>query len=362
MFPSKFQRSLLRSSFAALLVLGSAGTGCNMFASMGNQARGTANAIGKRNVSFQRPVPAAQDLSGIQRVALVNLEGDAATAEILQSRLASLISDGKRFEIISAASKEEAEASGTEALAIVGGKVVRADYSERTDSQKATCNGDPCTVTTRTGTASIAIDFSVVESGTGKVLLRKTLEETAEQQTAGQGSPPSIDGNAMKDELVATVAESFHGLISPHAVREQVFFETDNKAKSLKAGANRAMSGDLDGAIASFEDGLAEATAREDKKAIAKAQFDLGLALVIAGDYDRGITELEKAQRSLDKTAWREVLVSAKGWRDEATAAQAQWSAGPSGTYAFSPDIGQTEDDVGGTVMGLAKMGMKAAK
>ena len=141
-----------------------------------------------------------------------------------------------------------------------------------------------------------------------------------------------------------------------------MFFETDGKAKSLKAGANRAMSGDLEGAVSAFEDGLAEAKSKNDKKAIAKAQFNLGLGLVIGGDYDRGIEQLEQAQRAVDKAAWRDVLLAAKGWREEATTAHAQWSAGPSGAYAFEPALRQSNDDGGKAVMGLAKMGLKAAK
>ncbi|MCR9162575.1 MAG: hypothetical protein ACE37F_18940 [Nannocystaceae bacterium] len=159
---------------------------------MGAQARGTANSLGKRNVTFDRPAPAEHDLSGIEQVALVDLEGDEATADILQSRLASLLSDGKRFELNAATSQEDVQAQGVEALAIIGGKVVRADYEERTDSEEATCNGDPCTLSTRTGTATVAIDFSMIDAASGKVLLRKTLEETAEEKTSAQGSPPSI--------------------------------------------------------------------------------------------------------------------------------------------------------------------------
>ncbi|MGH1342438.1 MAG: CsgG/HfaB family protein [Nannocystales bacterium] len=347
-------------ALALILSLGTVGPGCNMFANMTAKVRGTANAVGKRNVTFQRPVPAEKELEGIERIALVELQGDEAAAELLRSRLASLVSDGQRFELIEAASKQEAKESGAEALAVVGGKIVRAEYGEQTDSQKATCNGDPCTITVRTGTANVAVDFKVIDVRSGKVLLRKTLEDTVEEKTSGQGTPPAIDGSALQDQLLASVAESFHAQISPHGVSEQVFFESDNKAKALKTGANRAMSGDLEGAIASFEEGLQQAKAKSDTKAIAKAQFNLGIALVIAGDYDKGIERLETAQAGADKTAWRELLLASRKWQEDAEAAHEQWESGPVDAFAFSPDLKPAEDKLGGTALGLA--GVKVTK
>lgn len=343
-------------ALALFLSLGAVGPGCNMFANLTASVRGTANTVGKRNVTFQRPVPAEKELVGIERVALVELKGDDAAADILRSRLASLVSDGQRFELIEAESRKEAKASGAEALAIVGGKIVRADYGEQTDSQKGTCNGDPCTITVRTGTATVAVDFKVVDAASGKVLLRKTLEDSVEEKTSGQGTPPSIDGAALQDQLLASVAESFHGQISPHGVPEQVFFEADNKAKALKTGANRAMSGDLEGAIASFEEGLQQAQAKSDAKAIAKAQFNLGIAMIIAGDYDAGIERLETAQAAEDKTAWRELLLASRQWRDDAAAAHEQWESGPVETVAFSPELKPAEDKLGSKALGLVKV------
>lgn len=350
---------LLRSrhgALALLLSVGAAGPGCNMFANMTAKVRGTANAVGKRNVTFQRPVPAEKELEGIERVALVELKGDAEAADILRSRLASLLSDGQRFELLEAESRQEAKASGAEALAIVGGKVIRAEYGEQMNSQKGSCNGDPCTIEVRTGTATVAVDFKVIDAASGKVLLRKTLEDSVQEKTSGQGTPPSIDGSALQDQLLASVAESFHGQISPHGVSEQVFFESDNKAKALKTGANRAMSGDLEGAIASFEEGLQQAQAKSDVKAIAKAQFNLGIALIIAGDYDIGIERLETAQAAEDKTAWRELLLASRQWRDEAAAAHEQWASGPVEAVSFAHELKPAEDKLGSTALGLANV------
>ncbi len=343
-------------ALALLLCFGAVGSGCNMFANLSAKVRGTANAVGKRNVTFERPVPAEKELEGIERLALVEIKGDADAADILRIRLASLVSEGQRFELIEAESRKEAKASGAEALAIVGGKVVRAEYGEQTDAQEGTCNGDPCTITVRTGTATVAVDFKVIDARNGKVLLRKTLEDTVEEKTSGQGTPPSIDGNALQDQLLASIAESFHGQISPHGVSEQVFFEADNKAKALKTGANLAMSGDLEGAIAAFEEGLQQAQAKSDATAIAKAQFNLGIALIIAGDYDSGIERLEAAQAAQDKTAWGELLLASHQWRDDAAAAHEQWAYGPMETVSFSPKLKPAEDKLSSAALGLVNV------
>lgn len=358
-FTSLFRHSR-RGALALLLCVGAAGPGCNMFANVTAKVRGTANAVGKRNVTFQRPVPAQSELEGIERLALIELQGNEEAGELLRSRLASLLSDGQRFELIEAESQKDAKASGAEALAVVGGKVVRADYSEQTDSQKATCNGDPCSISVRTGTASVSVDFKVIDVSSGKVLLRKTVEDSLEEKTSGQGAAPSIDGAALQDQLLATLAESFHGQISPHGVSEQVFFEADSKAKALKTGANRAMSGDLEGAIAAFEEGLSQAQAKGDAKAIAKAQFNLGTALIIAGDYEAGIERLETAQAAADKTAWGELLLASRQWQDDAAAAHEQWASGPGGSVAFSPELKPAEDKLGAAALGFANV--KATK
>jgi tetratricopeptide (TPR) repeat protein len=296
-----------------------------MFASLGAKARSTANTLGKRNVDFDRPAPAEKDLEGIHTVAIGELEGEPDKAAMISGYLASQLSDSGRFALVEGA-PEQTEAPGT---AVVQGEIVQAQYSEREDSQSAKCGDKTCVTRTRIGTAVVAVNLSVVDASTGAVLVKKTLEERKESKTSARDSePPSIDGAAILDEAAGKVAGDIFAVLSPHAVSETVFFETDNAAKSLKEGANRAMNGDLEGAIEAFEQGVEQAESKDDEKALAKARYNLGLALVIRGEYDEGLELLEQAQRPKSRQAWASVMLAAKQWKADAQRARAQWANG----------------------------------
>lgn len=339
-------------------------SGCNMFASFGAKARGTVNTLGKRNVDFDRLAPAEKDLASVHTVAIAKLDGSSQHGALISGHLTSLLSDSERFTLVSpdaaAAPTTTAPTStisstdgGTEVadtpdprigMAVVKGSVVTAGYNERMDSKSAKCGDKTCTTRTRFGTAAVTVNLALVDAVTGEILVQKTVEDRKEAKTkATNAQPPSIDGQALLDEASRTVAGQFFATISPHVVQEQVFFETDGKAKSLKEGANRAMSGDLEGAIEAFEDGLAQAQSKKDEKAIAKARFDLGLARVIAGQYDEGLELLQASQRPKSKKSWGEIVRAAKDWSGDAERANAQWKVRDGEAPEFDPTIRQSE-------------------
>jgi hypothetical protein len=145
--------------------------------------------------------------------------------------------------------------------------------------------------------------------------------------------------------------------VSPHVVTETVFFETDGKAKALKEGAQRALSGDLDGAIASFEEGLAEAEAKSDDNAIAKARYDLGLALVIKGEYEQGLELLELAQQPKARRNWTDTVLAAQRWKTDADRARAQFAANEGEAPTHDPKMRASEDpEALDGVKGLGKL------
>ncbi len=347
-------------------------SGCNLFASFGAKARGTVNTLGKRNVDFDRLAPAEKDLASVHTVAIAKLDGRSQHGALISGHLTSLLSDSERFTLVSpdaaaaptttaptstlsstgggtetvetAEASETAQADPRIGMAMVKGSVIQAGYDERMDSKSAKCGDKTCTTRTRFGTAAVSVNLQLVDVVTGEILVQKTVEDRREAKTsATNAQPPSIDGQALLDEASRTVAGQFFATISPHVVQEQVFFETDGKAKSLKEGANRAMSGDLEGAIDAFEDGLAQAESKKDEKAIAKARFDLGLALVIAGRYDEGLKLMQASQRPKSKKAWGEILRAAKAWSGDAERASAQWKVRNGDVPAFEPSIRQSE-------------------
>lgn len=331
--------------FGALAVVASLGAGgCNFFVNLGAKARGSVDTLTKRNVDFDRPAPGEKDLEGVQAVAVGPLEGDSGHAAMISGYLATHLGDSGRFSLVDptraddepaeqekkkSSKKKKAKEERAAGTAAIEGSILQAEYSEREDSQSSKCGDKTCVTRTRIGTAVVTVDLRLVDAATGEVLVRKTLEDRKETKTSARdGSPPSIDGNALLDEAARKVAGDFFATVSPHVVSETVFFETDNAAKSLKEGANRAMSGDLEGAIAAFEEGLEQAVTKEDDAAIAKARYDLGLALVIKGEYDRGLELLHEAQGPKAKKSWAETVLAAKRWKTDAERAAAQWAAG----------------------------------
>ncbi len=312
-----------------------------MFASFGSQARGTVNSLAKRNVDFDRPAPGEEDLDEVHTVALGEFKGDDDSSARISGYLLDSLNESGRFAMLDEApTKKDAEPG----MAKIVAKVREAGYSEQEESQDAKCGDKACTVRTRKGTALVAVNFSLVNAKTGKVLVQKTFEDRREEETqATDGSPPSIDGNALLDEASRKVAEDFFAVLSPHVVSETVYFETDSKAKALKEGANRAMNGDLAGAIESFEQGLEQARSKSDAVAVSKAQFNLGLALVIQGEYDRGVELLEQAQEPKAKKGWSEMLREAKQWHADAERAHAQWAMGEAGGRELDPSLRPSE-------------------
>lgn len=359
-------RSTRRLQTAGVLALAATlgASGCNLFASFGAKARGTVNTLGKRNVDFDRMAPAEKDLASVHTVAIAELDGRSQHGALISGHLTSLLSDSQRFTLVgvdattapttaaptaemgsTGGGAEAAEPNDARAgMALVKGSVVTAGYEERMDSKSAKCGDKTCTTRTRFGTAAVTVNLQLIDVTSGEILVQKTVEDRREAKTkATNAQPPSIDGQALLDEASRTVAGQFFATISPHVVQEQVFFETDGKAKSLKEGANRAMNGDLEGAIEAFEQGLAEAEAKKDEKAVAKARFDLGLAMVIAGSYDEGLKLMQASQRPKSKKSWGEILRAAKAWSGDAERATAQWKVRDGEAPGFEPSIRQSE-------------------
>ena len=335
------------------LLLGLAPAGCNMFASFATKARGTVNKLAKRNVDFDRPAPAEKDLEGIHTVAIAPLDG--AEGKRIEGWLTSYLSESERFTLVTALPAEpdesdESDESDRTGHALIEGSIVEAKYSERTDSKTSKCGENKtCTTRTRIGTAVVTVNLRLVDATSGEVLLQKTVGDRVETSTSATDSqPPTIDGQALLDDTSKQAASQFFAAVSPHVVQETVFFETDGKAKSLKEGANRAMGGDLEGAIEAFRAGLSEAKAKGDEKAIAKANFDLGLALAIDGQYDEGLQLLRAAQRPKSRKSWSEIVRAADRWQQEAEQAQRQWGIRGEQPREFEPSIressGATED------------------
>ena len=323
-----------------------------MFASFASKARGTVNTLAKRNVDFDRPAPAEKDFEGVHTVAIAALEG--AEGKRIEGWLTSYLSESERFTLVTAlpdAAADEPEATPDRSgHAVIEGSIVEAKYGERMDTKTSKCGDNKtCTARTRIGTAVVTVNLRLVDATSGEVLLQKTVGDRAERVTrATDGQPPTIDGQALLDETSKRAASEFFGAVSPHVVQETVFFETHGKAKSLKEGANRAMGGDLEGAIEAFRAGLSEAKAKGDDKAIAKANFDLGLALAIDGQYDEGIELLRAAQRPKSRKAWSQIILAATRWQKDAEQAERQWKIRSGSLPAFEPGIresaGATED------------------
>src|SRR5688500_2169609 len=170
-----------------ILCLALGASGCNLFASFANKARGTVNTLSKRNVDFDRPSPAEKDLAGIHSVTIGALEG--TESQRIGGYLATYLSESERFTLIVAPPEEVEPGHAT-----IEGSIVEAGYSERMDAQSVQCGENKtCTNRTRIGTAVVSVNLRLVDRSSGEVLVSKTVGDRKETSTSAQDSdPPTI--------------------------------------------------------------------------------------------------------------------------------------------------------------------------
>ncbi len=186
------------------------------------------------------------------------------------------------------------------------GAVERNDYNETTERRRQTCTRRrnkkiekyPCTHHYRNGTASVAINFDVIDVETGENLKPKRVTCEKSKQTMAIDNPPAqIDGQGMLDTCNRSTVAEFMKAIAPWQDYVSAPFLKDGDVPQLEQGISYAQRGEWDDAIEKFEAALEFVSSLPDVDAavVAKVHWDLGLAYEYTFQFDKAIAEVKKA-------------------------------------------------------------------
>lgn len=264
--------------------------------------------------------PAEVNLKGYKSVAILGITGgrmgDRVTTQVKEALLSS-----KHLEVVERAKIQDVlfeqgfnAAQGGQLSQLVAadllltGKVLQEDYDEDTESRKATCTKYDestkkskeysCTIYTRNGRYRFEATLDLVDVNTGSVIFSKRdfcKREKSTQET--DGTPPSIDENALADQCVSQVSSVFIKAILPHTENMRADFKRDKKLPQLDSGITYAQVGQWEEAIAQFEAAVNEASSNPEigGKAAARAHWDYGLALMFNYRFDEARNQFNLA-------------------------------------------------------------------
>jgi curli biogenesis system outer membrane secretion channel CsgG len=179
------------------------------------------------------------------------------------------------------------------------------------------------------GEHTVRAALKVIDVSTGRLLYAHTFE--SKQASGGdqhvglailgavlagpmEHRPP--DRQKLASDAREQVVHQFVAAISPQKETVSVAFLSDAKIPQLDTGVIWAQRGEWKKAQDTFNDGLkaAENNPAIESAVLAKAYYNLGLAYVLAGDYDNGIKLLTKGfdlsndPKYLDQVDWAKRL------------------------------------------------------
>jgi tetratricopeptide (TPR) repeat protein len=186
----------------------------------------------------------------------------------------------------------------------------------------------PCTEHTREGRANYTVTAKIIAVSTGKIIGTRTYrKERRQSSSATDGQPREIDFEAMDDSLRAEIVGDVMKVIAPYPVIEEVELVTDGDLPTLKAGNRFAVQNQWQQALTLYGEALAMVNSggkKLDPETVAKAHYSVGIALVMSGDFKRGIEELKAAVSSDPDDDYVAMVARAESWRREADAVKAQ--------------------------------------
>lgn len=299
-------------------------------------------ACGTTRFQVQRRVPAEVNVPAGKPMAVARIQGEQGDA--LVAELTEVLVGTKRFEILERRNLEAAIAelkfssegyvadetaisfgNMTGAAALVVGEVRSAAYNETLSSQADKCSREgalvDCTHHTRSAVANLAVQLSVIETESAKVLAAKSFEARRDRHArATDAEPPPLNA---KDELLAEcraeIVQGFVGVVAPRDVMEWVVLREDDDLPELEIGNNYAQVGNWTKAVEQYRFAIAKAEAAAMEPELrAAAYYDLGLGLGYSGSFDEGIAEIERAFAIDPAALYRDQIQTLRRYKEEA--------------------------------------------
>lgn len=195
--------------------------------------------------------------------------------------------------------------SGT---ALLTGRGIEVKYSDEMTYQDRTCTRIinknkseqyACRQYTHVCSASNSGSVDVVDVQTGQVLKSRRLKGGCSDTTQATDARPACMRGQDESERCAISNEigSFLKAISPWTERREVAFAKDSAIPMLEEGIRTAQMGDLKEAAKTFRSAAksAETNSQIKPASIAKAYWNLGLALEYDLQYEQALAALKKA-------------------------------------------------------------------
>lgn len=277
------------------------------------------------HVQAMRTRPAEVDLGGLEHVVVGELGGEDGRA--LASAIAGALFATRRLDVL--------ERTALEALppsAVIAGDA-RTSTASRVERRATACtdlhekSGRGCIESTRTVTLSYDADLRVADSTTGRILAPAFLHCTASDTTsATDARPADVDVEALLASCRQDVVSRFVPLLVATEVAEEVTLVDDAALPALAAGNRLARTGAWPAAHGQY----VQAARRADSDAgltpatRARAHYAVGLSLLLTGQLDAGIVELERAVGLGGGDEAAALLPRARRWKADAERLRSQ--------------------------------------
>lgn len=298
-------------------------------------------------VTVRVPVmrPAEINLRGKNEIVIGYIRGRESPR--ITGRLKQAVADAGRFKLVSREHMDEvmrelrlsasdlADADSQRKLGklmtgsiLIGGGVESFEYNENQGYNQTTCTKTvnkktveyPCTKRTRTGKAEVAVAFDTIDIATGENLKPKRLQCTRTRATeATDGTPPSIDGDALLEDCANEIVTKYLRAIAPWQDYVNAPFKKDGDAPALEIGISFAARGEWSDAIAKFQEAIDFLRSKPDVDAetVAKAHWNLGLAYEYTFQFDKASEEVKRAFEMTQDAAMLRELDNIKRLRAE---------------------------------------------
>jgi tetratricopeptide (TPR) repeat protein len=161
------------------------------------------------------------------------------------------------------------------------------------------------------GEMTVRATFRVVDVATGQLVVTRTYEERrTDLSRANERRPDPINKNQLLRSARAAVVERFLKALVPYQEFVTADFRKDSDLPQMEAGIGLAEQGEWKKAQDTFSAAAAqlEKSKDPDRKKLAKAYWNLGLAYEYGGDYEKAAQTVRKAyELSQDKSMLREL-------------------------------------------------------
>ena len=305
-------------------------------------------------IQVPRLKPAEVNLGPVKKVAIGQIEGDGG--EDVSDKLTEAIMATGKYEVLdrqhlAEIAKEKQIAAGDPssaygkvlgAAALIFGRVTQNSFQDQVAAEEKVCiqgsRSFPCTTYTRAGKHTTAVNFKIVDAATGKVLASQTVTGAATDRREVQTSeakvtdpkaaariiPPFEDLNNFRQVAIGDVVTLFMRLIAPYTVSVRVVLFEQSECPTSKAGVAAAKTGDWATSISQFKAAVAVADSLADSKVMARAHYNLGVALGYSGSYRQGIAEIQKAIEVQAEDEFPEQVAAIRGFEADDARLRAQ--------------------------------------